>query len=83
MAHLLYFSWVREKIGTPAEQLALPPTVTTVRDLLDFLRARGNAHADALSHPNLRVAVNQTYARLQDTVADTDEIAIFPPVSGG
>lgn len=83
MARFLYFSWVREKIGTPAEQLALPPTATTVRDVLDFLRARGNAHADALSNPNLRVAVNQTYARLQDTVTDTDEIAIFPPVSGG
>ncbi|MBF0438390.1 MAG: molybdopterin converting factor subunit 1 [Magnetococcales bacterium] len=83
MARFLYFSWVREKIGASTEQLPIPTTVTTVSELLEFLRSRGTPYATALANPNLRVAVNQTYARLQDAVTDTDEIAIFPPVSGG
>lgn len=83
MAQFLYFSWVREKIGTHTEQLTLPATVKTVQEVLGFLQAQSAAHAAALANPNLRIAVNQTYARAQDTVTDQDEIAIFPPVSGG
>ncbi|NGZ06116.1 MAG: molybdopterin converting factor subunit 1 [Magnetococcales bacterium] len=83
MARLLYFSWVREKIGTPAEEIPLPADVVTVTRLLDFLRACTPRHAEALAHPTLRVAVNQTHARADDPVSDQDEIAIFPPVSGG
>ncbi len=83
MAHFLYFSWVREKIGTHAEQRTLPPTVTTVQKTLDFLRAQGSTYTTALTNTNLRVAVNQTYSRMEDPVTDNDEIAIFPPVSGG
>ncbi|MBF0270546.1 MAG: molybdopterin converting factor subunit 1 [Magnetococcales bacterium] len=83
MARLLYFSWVREKIGVSSETLPLPPEVVTVQALLDFLKTRDEVHASALAHPALRVAVNQTHARPTDPVADGDEIAIFPPVSGG
>ncbi|MBF0293660.1 MAG: molybdopterin converting factor subunit 1 [Magnetococcales bacterium] len=83
MARFLYFSWVREKIGAPTEQLTLPPDVTRVAEVLDFLRGIDTAHATAIAHPNLRVAVNQTYARMDDPVSDADEIALFPPVSGG
>ncbi|MBF0263457.1 MAG: molybdopterin converting factor subunit 1 [Magnetococcales bacterium] len=83
MALLRYFSWVREKIGVASESIPLPEEITTVARLRDFLAARGPAHAELFNHPTLRIAVNQRYAQPGDPVADGDEIAIFPPVSGG
>ncbi|MEO5349560.1 MAG: molybdopterin converting factor subunit 1 [Magnetococcus sp. YQC-3] len=83
MAHLIYFAWVREKIGLPEERITLPATVNRVDLLLDFLRGRGEPYASVLSNPQLRVAVNQEYAQPQAPLTDGDEIAIFPPVSGG
>lgn len=81
MAELLYFAWVREALGRDAEQLKLPPEVTTVGRLLDWLEARGDAvFAD---RARLRVAVNQAFAGGDTPVGDSDEIAIFPPVTGG
>lgn len=83
MAKILYFAMVRERLGRTSEELSLPPRVTTVATLLDHLRARGEREAAVLGAPFLRVAVNQVYARPTDPVSDGDEIAIFPPVSGG
>lgn len=83
MARIFYFSWVREKVGTPEETVTLPADVNNVAGFMDFLRGKGEPYASVLSHAQLRVAVNQTYARPQDPLTDGDEIAIFPPVSGG
>ncbi len=83
MAHIFYFAWVREKIGTPEERLPVPETVQTVEQFLAFLRDKGEPYASVLADPQLRVAVNQQYAHPQDPVTDGDEIALFPPVSGG
>ncbi|MCP5367637.1 MAG: molybdopterin converting factor subunit 1 [Hyphomicrobiales bacterium] len=81
---VLYFAWLREKIGTAEEDLPLPPGVTDVQGLLDWLRARGGGHAEALADPNLvRVAVNQTYVGADHPLGDGDEVALFPPVTGG
>ncbi|MBF0453591.1 MAG: molybdopterin converting factor subunit 1 [Magnetococcales bacterium] len=83
MARFLYFAWVREKIGTASESLELPAEVTCVSDMLSHLRQRGAQYDSALSDPNLQVAINQTYAQPESGVSNGDEIAIFPPVSGG
>ncbi|MBF0401403.1 MAG: molybdopterin converting factor subunit 1 [Magnetococcales bacterium] len=83
MAHIFYFAWVREKMGRPEEQLSLPPEINTVARLLTHLRSQGEPYATVLADTHLRVAVNQTYASPEEPVADGDEIAIFPPVSGG
>ncbi|MBF0624558.1 MAG: molybdopterin converting factor subunit 1 [Magnetococcales bacterium] len=83
MVRILYFAWVRERIGAGDESIPLPPEVTTVAGLLDHLRSRGAPHDQALTGGHLRVAVNQVHAAAMDPVADGDEIAIFPPVSGG
>lgn len=83
MARIFYFAWVREKIGLPEETLTLPEEISDVAGLLSFLRAKGEPYASVLADPNLRIAINQTYARPQDACTDRDEIAIFPPVSGG
>ena len=81
---LLYFAWVREQIGRDAEKIALPSDVQTVAALLDWLRSRGGGYASALEDMSvIRVAVNQEFAAPDHAVADGDEIALFPPVTGG
>ncbi len=81
---LLYFAWLKVKIGVAAEEAAPPPEVGTVAELLDWLKTRGPGYAEALEDVSaLRVAVNQEYARPGDPVGADDEVALFPPVTGG
>jgi molybdopterin synthase sulfur carrier subunit len=81
---LLYFAWVRERIGSDGEEIALPVAVATVGELLDWLGTRSPAHAKALAdRSRLRVAVNQEFADDYTPVRTNDEVAIFPPVTGG
>lgn len=81
---LLYFAWLRTKIGTGTEEVALPEDVRDVAGLIDWLKGRGAGYADALANPSLvRVAVNQEYVGPEHPVADGDEVALFPPVTGG
>lgn len=81
---ILYFAWVRQKIGKSEEELELPVGVTTIAELVEWLRSRGQAYADALADPRrLRAARNREHAPFDSTLVDTDEIAFFPPVTGG
>ena len=84
MIELLYFSWVRERIGKDGERVELPPGIATVAALLDWLEARGGVYGAALGdRSRLRIAVNQAFAPLDAPVCAGDEVAIFPPVTGG
>lgn len=81
---VLYFAWVRQKTGTAQETLTPPPEVTTVGALVDWIRGRGDNYRAALADMDVvRVAVNQEYVGLDHPVAAGDEIAFFPPVTGG
>jgi molybdopterin synthase sulfur carrier subunit len=81
---LVYFAWVREKIGTGGEELAVPDEIDTVSDLVEWLRRRGPGYAAAFADPKtVRVAVNQEYAPMDAALGADDEIAFFPPVTGG
>lgn len=81
---LLYFAWLRVKIGKAEEQLDPPPGVATVAALLDWLKSRGPGFAEALADPRIvRVAVNQEYVGWDHPVRPGDEVALFPPVTGG
>lgn len=81
---ILYFAWVREKIGLDGETLEPPAGVATVAALIDWLAARSPAHADALAdRTRLRAAVDQRFAAPETTIAGAREVAIFPPVTGG
>ncbi len=81
---LLYFAWVREKTGIGEETVPLPEGVSTARDLVAWLKERGDGFTAAFSEDGLvRVAVNQEYATLDEPVAEGDEVAFFPPVTGG
>lgn len=81
---LLYFAWVRQKIGRGEETIDAPPTVKTVGDLAHWLVARGGGYAEALRDlKRVRVAVNQDHAGLDAAIGPNDEVAFFPPVTGG
>ena len=81
---LLYFAWLKTKIGIAEEEVTPPADVRTVAELIVWLKGRGPGFADALSNDAVvKVAVNQEYARRDDAIRSGDEIALFPPVTGG
>jgi sulfur-carrier protein len=81
---LLYFAWVRQKVGRSEERLALPEGVRTVGDLLAHLGARDGGYGEAFADTSrLRAAVNREHAGFDAVVRDEDEVAFFPPVTGG
>ncbi|GIX16072.1 MAG: molybdopterin synthase sulfur carrier subunit [Rhodothalassiaceae bacterium] len=80
---VLFFAALRERAGTGAEEIAWPAAGAPVRRLLDALAARDEALAAAVGSPDLRIAVNQRYADADTLVRPGDEVALFPPVTGG
>ena len=81
---LLYFATLRQRIGTAEENLDTPGNIVTVAELVDWLKTRGPNYAAALSNPKLvRVAVNREYVAYDHRVKPGDEVALFPPVTGG
>ncbi|MBE0532673.1 MAG: molybdopterin converting factor subunit 1 [Rhodospirillales bacterium] len=81
---VLYFAWVRERIGTDCEEVSPPAAVGDVGSLVAWLRNRSEGHAEALSDlARVRVAVNQEAVGPDHPVASGDEIAFFPPMTGG
>lgn len=81
---LLYFAWLRARIGCSEEEVELPREVSDVGALLGWLQSRGGRYADALRDLSVvRVAVNQDYVGREHPVREGDEVAIFPPVTGG
>lgn len=84
MVEVLYFAQLRERLGMEREQLALAPGVHDVRSLIAALRQRGVPWVETLRDAaHVRVAVNCTMASAETPVADGDEVALFPPVTGG
>jgi sulfur-carrier protein len=80
---VLYFASLREALGSGGEDLALPAGIATVGALRDYLAARGGAWVALTQTKNLRCAVNQRMVGFDAAVNDGDEVAFFPPVTGG
>jgi sulfur-carrier protein len=81
---VLYFASVREKVGKEAEEIELPAGVATVAALRGHLRGRGGAYENAFSEKALlRAAVNQDMVQPAAPLKAGDEVAFFPPVTGG
>lgn len=81
---LLYFAWVRERIGLTEEEVALPGDLATVGDLVAWLKTRGPEYEHALAEPSvIRVAVDRVHARPEAPLAGAREVALFPPMTGG
>ncbi len=84
MITLLYFARLREALGVDREQIDLPETAATLAALRSHLAKRGGAWAEEMAPArNLRAAVNQDVARSETPLKDGDEVAFFPPVTGG
>lgn len=81
---LLYFAWVRERIGTGEEQRDPPEAVRNVADLIEWLATLSPGHAEAMHEPErLRAAIDQKFVPLDTLLGDAREVALFPPVTGG
>lgn len=82
---LVYFAWLRERLGINEEVVELPNGVETVAQLFDWLKARDELFADVFDHSEIiQVAINQKHERNREaSIAATDEIALFPPMTGG
>ncbi|HXD44099.1 MAG TPA: molybdopterin converting factor subunit 1 [Pseudolabrys sp.] len=79
-----YFAWVRERVGKPEEELAVPPSVTTVGELVAWLTARGEEYAYAFENPRVvRAAIDRVHVKPGAKIAGAGEIAFFPPMTGG
>jgi len=80
---VLFFAGLREAVGTGAESLEIPSGVGTVGGLRDHFAGRGGAWRSLAAMGNLRAAVNQGMVGLDAPIKDGDEVAFFPPVTGG
>lgn len=81
---LVYFAWVRERIGLGEEERNLPDHVITIHDLLSWLPTLGDEYAGAMEHAHaLRVAIDQEIVEPDAVIGTAREIAIFPPMTGG
>ncbi|MGV1751705.1 molybdopterin converting factor subunit 1 [Agrobacterium sp. CG674] len=84
MVHIVYFAWVRERIGKSEEDLELPASVKTAGDLIQHLVTLGEEYEAAFEFPDvIRVAVNQEHIEHDESIAGAREIGIFPPMTGG
>ena len=84
MVRLVYFAWVRERIGLTQEDVALPADVLTIAGLIAWLATRGEAYAHAFeAGASIRAAIDKTHAKHGALITGAREIAFFPPMTGG
>ncbi|MEH6401860.1 MAG: molybdopterin converting factor subunit 1 [Sneathiella sp.] len=81
---ILYFAWLRAKVGLSEETLVLPENVTSLYELITWLKKRGPAYEEIFSDLNVvRIAIDQEHITGDAPLAGVSEIAFFPPVTGG
>ncbi len=81
---LLYFAWVRERVGKTDENVSPPADVRTVAELMEWLASRGEEYAYAFENRKvIRAAIDRSHVRPETTIANAREIAFFPPMTGG
>jgi sulfur-carrier protein len=81
---LVYFAWVRERIGKADEDVEVPAGVTTVRELAGWLAGRGEEYAHAFANPAVvRAALDRKHVKPETPLGAAREVAFFPPMTGG
>jgi len=81
---IVYFAWVRERIGKTEETLEPPVDIITVADLAGWLAGRGEEYAYAFENPQIvRAAIDHEHVKPDTAIAGAREIAFFPPMTGG
>lgn len=81
---ILYFAWLRSKLGTSEETISLPDHITTLFELITWLKSRGPAYEEVFADLNVvRVAIDQEHITGDAPLENVSEVAFFPPVTGG
>ena len=81
---ILYFAWVRERIGKAQEEIDPPAEVATVGQLMHWLAGRGEEYANAFANPRvIRAALDRTHVQPETRIGQAREVAFFPPMTGG
>jgi molybdopterin synthase sulfur carrier subunit len=79
-----YFSWIREHVGKSEENFDLPSDVTTINELINYLNGLNDQYKYAFAKRSLiKIAINKTYSPIESKISNNDEVAFFPPVTGG
>ena len=79
-----YFSWIREHVGKSEENFDLPCDVTTIDELINYLNGLNDRYKHAFAKRSLiKIAINKTYSPIESKINNNDEVAFFPPVTGG
>jgi molybdopterin synthase sulfur carrier subunit len=79
-----YFAWVRERVGKPEEDVAVPAEIGTVAELIAWLSKRGEEYAYAFENPGvIRAAIDRVHVKPHTALGGANEIAFFPPMTGG
>ena len=81
---VLFFAWMRERTGIAEEEVELPAGVGDVAGLIEWMKTRGGGFEGAFTEMAVvRTAVNQVHVELSHPLENGDEVAFFPPVTGG
>ena len=79
-----YFSWIKEHVGKSEEQIELPDHINNVNELINYLNELDKKYSLILEKKKLiKIAVNKTYSSFDTNISNNDEVALFPPVTGG
>lgn len=82
--HIVYFAWVKERLGKAEEGIDFPDAVGSISELIEFLVSHDSIYEHAFSDlSKLRFALDQEFVPINEPIGDAKELAIFPPVTGG
>jgi len=82
--HIVYFAWVKERLGKAEEGIDIPDEVGSISDLIEFMVAHDSLYEHVFSDlAKLRFALDQEFVPINEPIGDAQELAIFPPVTGG
>ena len=82
--HILYFSWIKDKLGKSQEDIIIDQNISNVSELIDFLKGKNEKYKEVFKDiSSIRVSINMETANIEDPIRINDEIAFFPPMTGG
>ena len=82
--NILYFSWIKDKLGKAKENITVDQNISNVAELITFLESKDETYKEVFKDiSSIRVSINMETANMEDPISINDEIAFFPPMTGG